>query len=167
MKKPVITEGHTDIEIGYFAGLFDGEGSIGIKKTKQEDIYYYGLRIAIKMLHQETVFSIFKCFGGGFGTYKKENGYHPEDGKYMSSWYCNGADANEILKLITPHLCEKKEQAELALDYIKTFGCGKAGPHRTEIDKQMQELYYLMMRQLKVENKNTSDKIDDIDDDEE
>ena len=128
------------MEVAYLAGLFDGEGTIGIQKVKNG----YGLRIQIQIYNKIT-YEIQDNFGGSaYGPYGKE--------KKAYIWRCNGLNAGKILELIFPYLVIKKEEAELAIDYLKTFewGGGK-GNRRTEKEKELQELYYIKMQMLKRE----------------
>ena len=113
------------MEVAYLAGLFDGEGCIKIQHNKGG----YGLSITIQMYCKKIIYKIQESFGGSAG-----GPYGKNRKKY--SWQVNGNDVGRILNLITPYLIEKKEQAELALDYVKTIGCGYRGrTRRTETEK--------------------------------
>ncbi len=86
---------------------------------------------------------IYKNFGGKFQLDKRK------DGKILSKWSCAGSKSAEILKLIAPYLIGKKEQAQLALDYLETFCENPTFSGRTETEKELQELYRIKMHMLK------------------
>jgi len=131
---------HIKMELAYLAGLFDGEGCIHIAKPKTTSGYSYSLTISIHQKHSETVKKVHHCFGGNFNECK--------NGTY--TWQCQGAEAGNVLRLVLPFLIEKKEQAELGIDFLETFnyGVGKC-IHRSDKEKEFQELYYLKMQILK------------------
>lgn len=137
------------MEIAYLAGLFDGEGCIQIARCNKGSIgFTYSLSVKINLQYTKTLQEIHDKFGGSICTTPRQD--------KCNQWTCCGINANDILKLLLPHLREKKKQAELAIEYIETFGCGRQQcgrgiNKRTEIEKQLQELYYLRMRMLKKE----------------
>ena len=136
------------MEEAYLAGIIDGEGCIFITKTKnRKEGYNYGLGIKVAMNCKKIIYEIQKIFKGNAGGPYDKN-------KRIYAWSCFGLEAGGILKLILPHLIEKKEQAELALDYLENLGVGRGSKvsKRNEIEKQLQELYYLKMQLLKKEN---------------
>jgi len=154
------------MEIAYLAGLFDGEGCIRIAKVNNGETFGYSLQIAVQLLYQKTILEIYQCFGGSVSSSLMK-----KKGQKSYTWYCCGFKAAEILELMFPYLREKKEQARLALDYAETIGCGGRGrASRTETEKELQELYCLMIRQLKVKNKlynelEVKEEMQEIDDD--
>lgn len=137
--------GHEMVDIGYLAGLIDGEGCITIQKNamRTKGNYSYSLRIAIGMQDVKTIKYIHELFGGNF--YCDKNRGCGETNR----WYCSGDDVGEILKLIVPYLHEKKTQAELALDYLEVVGAGRSGYERPLLEKELQELYHIKMKILK------------------
>lgn len=141
------------MEVAYLAGLFDGEGSIVIRKANRKlGGCGYGLAIMLGVNYKKVIYKIQESFGGSIAIAKSSAQYQ---------WYCCGAKAGDILKLMLPYLEEKKEQAELALDYLSIFGSGNIGGRgvkRTTLEKELQELYFLMMKQLKIKNKLCNEK---------
>ena len=136
------------MDIAYLAGVIDGEGCIQIKRNNFINSIYHGysLTIAVKMCCEEIVNSIQENFGGGIG-----GPYRYTNRRTQYSWQCHGVDAGEILKLVLPHLIEKREQAKLGIEYIETIGKNSTSAGRSDIDRQLQELYYLKMRMFKKE----------------
>jgi len=154
MRKPVITEGHSGEQIGYLAGIFDGEGTIGIGKSHPDGRVSYSLVIQIATMHQKTIFLLYQYFGGNFCLGKSTK---------MAYWYCCGSNVGKILKLIIPYLIEKKEQTELALNYLEVIDIkSPGGACRTDLERELQETYHLMMKTLKKENKSQNEIEEEI-----
>jgi len=94
----------------YVAGLFDGEGYIGIKNFKGKTHLRY--RLAIANQHKGVLELIKKRFGGNI--YKKDNKIE------CWQWEINNKqEAINFLEKIIPHLIIKRDKAE---DSIKLIG---------------------------------------------
>lgn len=106
-----------DLELAYFAGLFDGEGCVQIahhkpqagKRTEQ-----HTLRCAIQMTDEKSVRS-FLCFGGSV-CFK---GYYTRNPKWKPqwTWSISSNQAKGFLEIMLPHLRLKREQAKMAIEF--------------------------------------------------
>lgn len=105
-------------KIIYLAGLIDGEGCIGAynvrskSDVKRAQNYVVNLRVvmktpkAIKLLHE--------VFGGCLNVYSNKG--PGKLGPYFS-WQLRASKCVAALKELLPHLLEKKDQAETAIEY--------------------------------------------------
>jgi len=104
----------------YWAGFVDGEGSIGIMKTKSSHF----LRITISQNKKYIVEEAKEEFGfGSVGSStareRKINGIITSKKTVMWYWNTTTNQAEEVLKLLLPYLRIKKNQALLALQFQK------------------------------------------------
>lgn len=126
----------------YAAGIIDGEGSIGISHRTSGDSYI--LCIQVSMTHPEVPFWLHSIYGGHIGTYAQ--GARSWGSRYVHKWSIYGVDAIKFLSSITPHLKEKKLQAESALD----FPIGVKGKKLSNDDKLLQEDMYNLLKEMKI-----------------
>jgi hypothetical protein len=113
----------------YLAGILDGEGYVGIKKStwgmkNRTDIKSptFSERIQIKM-NNPTVLKMFKDeFGGSFykdsKIYQRERSYHTN--KIMYCYQATDKIASVILKKLLPFLTIKRKQTILCLKLRKS-----------------------------------------------
>lgn len=113
----------------YIAGLFDGEGCISIRENKGKKGYVNPVIVMdciISMTDFETVEWVHKVSGLG-SLYIRDR--TKENYKDQLRWAASSNQAAEFLKLILPYLHNKKEQAEIAIEFqsIETIRGGKGG----------------------------------------
>lgn len=96
-------------DIGYAAGLFDGEGCITAHMPSGS------IRLDIKNTNFKALKYLHKCFGGSIYVEKpnKENGRI----KSIGRWALHGEQAVNFLRKIEPMLIIKKEEALLAIKF--------------------------------------------------
>jgi hypothetical protein len=107
-------------DLAYFAGIIDGEGSIGIehlKPTKGRKKDYYVCRLTVINTSLRLMNWIKDTFGGQFDQRKEIPGR-----KTCYRWHIFGKDMENILKAVEPLLKVKKPQAGLLLKYRRTVG---------------------------------------------
>ena len=115
----------TENDVAYFAGLFDGEGSVYFKKMKQKKHKRPGkpvhnvtvIRMEIAMTDKDTIkwcHDLFKC--GHFGERKVKEGYKRQ-------WRWRGAhrDALEVAMAIWPHVKTKLHKVEQIIDHYEGY----------------------------------------------
>ncbi len=92
-------------EVGYIAGLLDGEGHIGIHSD------YYA-QIAISMKHQDTINWLQETTGiGNIYFVKQHDAYR---------WAVNRTqDAIALLKTVIPFMITRREDAEKLLELLE------------------------------------------------
>lgn len=104
-------------KLAYFAGLFDGEGHIGIRKSKPFGngiSNKYDLVIAIRMTDPRPI----KAFKEFFNTrYRYETKHQNPNAKPIHVAYANCNLAEEIIKKLRPLLIVKAEEVDLALKF--------------------------------------------------
>ena len=96
-------------DLCYFAGLFDGEGTITLGKIEKQNTYSFGISIA--MVSPRAINDWHSAFGGSI----KLREYKNPKWRPLYYWYAYGSRAELILQTLLPYLRVKKEEAELAL----------------------------------------------------
>ena len=140
------------IDINYLAGFFDGEGTViiqrGFNRRRSGTYPYYQLRVGISSTHCTILLEVQEQFGGKVGTNKP----NPNQTKPSHYWWASGQTARDFLMKITPHLREKRPQAELALqlpfikERQKSFEDRR---QRTPEDRELQEHIWAEVKRLK------------------
>ena len=130
-----------DIEKGWLAGILDGEGSIGIGRSKQGERYIYVAQVQmvscgypIIQKYQELVNSL--------GMTKTITTSRRERSGYIGEEYYihigRQQDVKTLLEFIKDSLVEKQEQAEIVLEFVnKRIAAnhrGRGNPHNRTYD---------------------------------
>jgi len=120
------------IDIAYIAGLVDGEGYIGIKKTKaykcqDRQTNGYHARLQIRMVDEPAIKFIAENLGGWYYREKPSS----KNGKPLFCYQSSDKSAETILKTLLPYLRVKKESANTVLDLRKLQS--KSKKYRTKI----------------------------------
>lgn len=120
------------VDIAYIAGIVDGEGYIGIKKTSaykcQDRVNNgYHARIQIRMVDEQAIKFISETLGGWYHKEKQM----VRQRRPLYCFYASDKAAEIVLKTILPFLRVKKKSAEtvLALRRIQS----DSRKHRTKI----------------------------------
>lgn len=139
--------------LAYMAGIFDGEGTVGIKKylpkgNNRTMCYFLYLRIGMQSF---DVMNLFKeTFGGSLNEERvRQEGKNP-----IWRWDATGkSHVAAILGALLPYLIVKKDQAILALNCCCEWELQKRTGkylHSTDPDELLKrEEAYLLMRKLK------------------
>ena len=108
------------MELSYAAGLFDGEGTIGV------DVAYIDrpskpytrsqLRVAITMTHLPTIQLFHTQFGGSISRCDSANRRN-KNHRIVYTWLVWSNLAANFLRDILPYLITKKEEAILAIEF--------------------------------------------------
>jgi hypothetical protein len=109
----------------YYAGLFDGEGTVGVYAAGAS-VNGWSARLCIVGTHRPMIVSCYEHFGvGSFASAKRQaigtlpSGGNPRLGKQGWRWMVTRRrEVNMILTRIAPYLIEKKEQSEIVLRFI-------------------------------------------------
>lgn len=132
----------TLLELGYFAGIIDGEGSICVVKDSTRGVgkETYSLRLSIVNTSKEMIDWIAERFGGNYDEYSIRGRWKQI---YAVRWV--GKKALETIEIIAPYLVTKKPQAECAITFMKfsSYVLGKDG-----VDKDIQASLYKAMKGL-------------------
>ncbi len=136
----------SEIEKAYFAGLFDGEGSISIAKYqgKNNRTPVFLLSVVITQSNQDflqlwqTRFAI----GSIYEHTKRFN--NPKWSKYFD-WRLTSVNALVLLEVLLPYLILKREEANIAIEFQKikssTRHGGKGYTTPQEITDKREILY--------------------------
>jgi hypothetical protein len=104
----------------YLAGIVDGEGCICLYGAKRADCKYH-CTLQVVVYNTSTVLMkwLVKHVGGKYYT-RTANGYGNKPGKIQYVWHPSGAKNRENFLLgILPYLVIKKEQAKVALEFLR------------------------------------------------
>lgn len=99
-------EGASDLEIGYVAGIFDGEGCIVTLKASESPIGVKQPRIAIVSTDEDLTMRVAEIVGEG-----RIYARRPVDGR-KPSWEWNLAPIDlvwEFLEVVMPLLCARRQ----------------------------------------------------------
>jgi hypothetical protein len=129
----------TDFEIGWCAGIIDGEGCIRIQR------HTFGLVVIVGSTNLEMLLKLRDLWGGNISP--KKSGIK-EHWKPYFLWQITGRKAFPMLESILPHLVVKQKQATIALG-LKDLLCKqnnyKEGANE-EYRRQRHELYMELKR---------------------
>lgn len=136
----------TKLQKAYLAGLFDGEGYVGIvrRKTKTRKPYYHNLQVEVANTHKPTIDRVNKLFPGCVYSYKPTKLTR----KLCWDWRVSSHNAVRFLKTILPYLRIKRVQAVLGIQFQKEKSQAhrnggltpKTLRRRDNMMKQMQQL---------------------------
>jgi hypothetical protein len=143
----------------YIAGLFDGEGSVGIYRvsngmqTASGKKVYWAVRLSIVGAHRPMIEAVWRATGIGlFTTQKRQNIQRtprmdyavrpqrtPEVRLCKQGWKWQITDRGgirSILERIRPHLFEKACQSDIVLSYLRDEISGKEASLRCKEAKR-------------------------------
>lgn len=129
-------------DLNYFAGFFDGEGSICILKRQTRKTNWnpeYRLQVAIGQNDGATLDWIMNLFGGHLHQVKRDDSYY---------WIVSNRQAYTILKQVNPYLKYKKPQAELAIKFYEDSYLVRKNPIPKET-LEKREQFSIEMKRLK------------------
>ena len=115
----------TELDRAYFAGLFDGEGSVYYKRMDQMKHKRPGkpvhkvwiVRMEIAMTDRDTIkwcYDLFNC--GSFGERKVKKGY-----KRQWRWRVAHRDALQVALAIWPYVKTKLHKVEQIIDHYDNY----------------------------------------------
>lgn len=105
-------------ELAYVTGLFDGEGTIALKKDNVGKGHLsYVLRIRIAMTDRKPIDLCARFFGGKVH-YRKRSQENQAD---LYLWQLDGQRAGHFLEAVRPFLLVKAEEADLGLNFLKEY----------------------------------------------
>jgi len=111
----------------YFAGLFDGEGTIALYPNNTKNSYVFGL--AVGLTNPMAANMLLLAFGGtvDFKEYKNPK-WRP-----LYTWRVYGKRAETVSRCLLPYLKLKREELEIALKIRNYNHRAGAGQRRKEI----------------------------------
>lgn len=132
----------SDVAVAWFAGLFDGEGSVQIQQEKRKQgRTIYGLRVDITSTYLPTLEQVRSIWH--LGSIQQRQGTK----KPAWSWRALANDALFILEVALPFLVTKQAEARLGISYqrwkrkdISVWGYHKRPAISYEKERQCKEL---------------------------
>lgn len=97
-------------QIAYFAGFFDGEGTVDIRHRKTHGGQYcrFELRVSVPQVVVSPLIELQANYGGSLCKPKKAS---------TTNWVITGRQAIKFLSDVVPHLRVKKDEAEVGLAF--------------------------------------------------
>lgn len=123
-----------DTDKAYLAGIVDGEGCISISKQiiKRTPTPVYSLIVVVSLVNKD-VLQYFKEITG-LGSVKYGAKHESSDNSRTSyQWWVSSRQAEKLLVEIYPYLRIKREQADIALSFMKTYQLKYYGKTKTGI----------------------------------
>ena len=131
--------------MSYYAGFFDGEGCIMIKKPSKACMNYI-LEVRITNTYRPILEEYASRFGGTVHNGTRCSERHKE--KWQ--WCISARKAYKFLLEITPFLCLKKPEAELAIEFQGKKKAANQHTNKTTPEMMNERKgYYWKMRELK------------------
>ena len=148
--------------LSYLAGLFDGEGCVGITKASIHPNAgqinpTYTVYMSVKMCDEAGPRLFQSFYGGQFRIYPSQNP------KWSTSynWRVNGRFCRPILEELLPYIVIKRPQFEVALcmlDNIRQPGSDCAHP-LTNKEIVLREANYILLKGMKGKNNKGGKKV--------
>lgn len=143
-------------ELGYLAGLIDGEGCINIRCTQDR---YYTLQVITAQANEYLLDYWHKKTGLGslhhMKTAQKSNPRRNE----IWHWHCSAGNAEELLRLVESRLVLKREEARVALEFMEVCDRqqaqfrGRGKPRLTDEMLEVRKVYKDALHALKKQRK--------------
>jgi hypothetical protein len=110
-----------DLRDAYFAGLFDGEGTVRVDRMRVESrarpYTRYQLKCTMQMTCPHTIREIFREYGGMCSRFDKYHLKNPGKHRIQYQWGVWSDIAYRFLKRIQPYAITKRDQIELGISY--------------------------------------------------
>jgi hypothetical protein len=115
----------TEAEQAYAAGIFDGEGHVGIVVTKNgRGEVYHRLMLNVTNTNAEIIQWLFDRWDGCIHSPRY---FAKEEWREANRWTVSDKRAMKFLTDVLPFLIIKKEQAEIGISFQQTKGRGGFG----------------------------------------
>jgi len=140
--------------LAYLGGVIDGEGSIGIRKTKKAGPFKstrYSAILTVGNTSRLLIEQLLAAFGVGCVTYR----YPTKTKRACYLWSVSSLGARHVLQMVRPYLIVKREQAAVLLEFVDDFDSfkgsrpGKKGGQLVSSDElARRERLYQQLRSL-------------------
>ena len=113
----------SETDIAYIAGLFDGEGSIDIKKRKEKKragtYNCWRISMEISMTDESVLRWVTEVLGCGTLTKKPRKGLRKNGTKYLMQyrWRCTFRDAYYVCRLLWPYAHTKLPKIQQVIEH--------------------------------------------------
>lgn len=117
MQQSISAENRQGTKIAWLAGFFDGEGSVGIYKNGNENFY---VRMTLTNTDKATLERVQEILEENeIPSYCKWDQQKPTWKPRWQLLWLGSTKPMKLIDLLLPHLVTKKEQVELAKEYIE------------------------------------------------
>lgn len=134
-------------EYAYVAGIVDGEGSIGIARSKTQEMIggiRYEMYVTVSNTN-EWVIQWLKFNFGGSVSYVKSRAVNQ---KPFWCWRIQTRQAASFLRLVIPYLRIKQYHAQLALQFQDAKRKRQQWIPKTKEERELEETQYYRIKQL-------------------
>lgn len=107
-------------KLAYLVGVIDGEGCIGIRRTKTTGTWKstrYAAIVTVGSTSRALIEDLMAAFRVGCVTYR----YPTKTKRSCYVWTVSSVGARQVLRLLRPYLIVKREQAAVLLEFIDNF----------------------------------------------
>ena len=128
-------------DLAYYAGLFDGDGSVTLSAQKARGRCIqttYSLSADLASTNEWICQQLKFAFGGNITQYQPKN----QRARMVWRWSIGSKNAQNFLEAIYPYLKLKKPQAEIAIKFQKhkaKRGGRKRGTEYIDFEKELKE----------------------------
>ena len=131
-------------ELAYTAGIVDGEGSIGIRKRRNNrGVVYHVVTLEVSNTDPALIVWLHKRYGGTVNQHRQQMA----NSKVLFRWIVSAVKAGSILQVLLPYLVIKKAQAEVAI-LMRQAICPLGTNRITQDMRDKREALYRRMRHL-------------------
>lgn len=129
-------------QLGWAAGMLDGEGTIGLykhnKRTNQVT-----LKVSIGNTYKPAL-EFLQQFFNGWGSLYPLTKYPGR--KQVYAWCVSARQASEVVKKLAPYLIIKRAQAAVALEWARNIGA--VGKRLTDDQKAGRQMLVVLIKGL-------------------
>ena len=143
----------TDLDIGWTAGIVDGEGSIGVYDTyrKGRSTRLWTVRVMVVNTDVRIIHRFHHLWGGHFHMSARAGMTKDERRKKdLWRWQVSGKEACRFLRRIRGSLVSKGEQADLLLEFGKLLMHTRSGTPIPEENIHQREVLAAQLKLAKV-----------------
>lgn len=150
-------ESLSNTDLAYTAGIVDGDGYIGISKTKGKT-YHLGYQMSLRVSVANTDELLIRWLHQYYGGHIRRKKVYPNHPRPVWAWTVASQVALVFLENILPYLRVKKTQAKVAIRFQRRK---RRGGHYSDKDKIKiwDEVDYLFMRNLKTMTRIVPDEV--------
>ena len=140
-------------QVGYLAGIVDGEGCVYIGNhscNKETGAKYYQTLIKVSNTDKGLIDWLMSIFGGLRGEYTPSQ-MSKNGRKQVYFWQCSGSRVTHLCELILPFCIIKKKEIEIMLKMRATFnGVAKKGKQGIQThSKELLDIRQALMNELR------------------
>jgi hypothetical protein len=155
----------SDADIGWLAGIIDGEGTITISPRKRTDrkCRIYGWQMRVKVSNNDPriitkVADLMQQINGHKGHMREKRMNRCRKHYY---WEVAALKALAFLKFIKPFLVSKQQQAKIAIEFQERMSASIGLVHRTLTSEEV-EVRQKLHQQIKFLNRKIPQKYDEL-----